>query len=177
VREGERVARGQEVARLDDTQLREAAAGADATLQKARAELRAARAALARLQRVFAAGIAARQEVDDATARVAAAQASEGEAAAAAAQAHLQIERSVVRSPLDGVVVGVFRHAGDLVDGTAATPVLRSPTRPDWNSPRTPRRRSSSSCRTHGGRRSARPRSPTPRGARHRSPSRPASIP
>ena len=124
VREGDAVAAGQEVARLDAAPLADEAAQAEAARDKTVAERKNAEATRARVERVFEHGIAARQEVDDAVARADAARAAEGEAGAAARRAHRQVERAVLRSPLAGVVVRVMRRSGELVDGTPATPVL-----------------------------------------------------
>ena len=124
VREGDTVAAGQIVARIDDAPLVDAAHQADAALARARAELQNAQTTLARVRRVFEHGIAARQEVDDAAAKEASARAAEIEAEAAARQAHRQIERATVHSPLTGVVLKVLRKPGELVDGTPATPVV-----------------------------------------------------
>jgi len=124
VREGDPVTQGQVVARVDDAPLIDATQQADAALARAKAEHLNAQTTLARAQRVFDRGIAARQEVDDATAREAAAKAAEAEAEAAARTAHRQLDRAAVRSPLRGVVLKVSRKPGELVDGTPATPVM-----------------------------------------------------
>jgi membrane fusion protein (multidrug efflux system) len=124
VREGDAVADGQQVARIDAAPLADQAREAEAALAKTRAELRNAEATRARTQRVYEHGIAARQEVDDATARAEAAKAAESEAAAVAQRAQRQVDRARVRSPLAGVVVRILRRPGELVDGTPATPVL-----------------------------------------------------
>ncbi len=123
VREGDQVAAGQVVARIDDAPLVDSAHQAEAALARARAEYQNAQTTLARVQRVFEHGIAARQEVDDAAAKEASAKAARAEAEAAARQAHRQIERASVRSPLAGVVLKVLRKTGELVDGTPATPI------------------------------------------------------
>ncbi|HEY3357636.1 MAG TPA: efflux RND transporter periplasmic adaptor subunit [Polyangia bacterium] len=124
VREGDQVASGQVVARVDPAPLADAARQADATLAKAQAERQNAQTTLARVARVFERGIAARQEVDDAAAKEAAARAAVADAQAAARQAHRQLARAVVRSPLQGVVLKVLRKPGELVDGTPATAVV-----------------------------------------------------
>lgn len=124
VREGERVKAGQILARVDSTQLRDQVLEADAVLARVHAERANAETTLARMQRVFEHGIAARQEVDDAAARAASAQASEAEAAAAAKRAHFQLDRAVVVSPLDGVVLKLMKRSGELVDGTPSTPIV-----------------------------------------------------
>jgi RND family efflux transporter MFP subunit len=124
VREGDPVHVGQRVARIDDAALLDAAAESEAALARARAEHRNAQTTLARVQRVFERGIAARQEVDDASAHEASANAAEVEAEAAARVAQRQVERATLKSPLDGVVLHVWKRAGELVDGTPATPVV-----------------------------------------------------
>ena len=124
VREGDRVKRGQPLAIIDEAALADQAKQAQAQLAKARAESNLANTSRARVQRVFERGIAARQELDDATARVASAEATEAEANATAQIARRQVARTSVRSPLDGVVLHVFHKSGELVDGTAATPIV-----------------------------------------------------
>jgi HlyD family secretion protein len=123
-REGDRVAVGQPVARVEDSVLVDQAHEAAAVLEKVRAERRNADATQARTERVFAHGIAARQEVDDAATRAATARAAETEAEAASKRAHRQVERATVRSPIAGVVVRLLRRPGELVDGTPATPIM-----------------------------------------------------
>jgi len=71
VREGDRVKRDQALARIEDAALRDQAAQTAAQLAKARAETHLAATSRERIQRVFDHGIAARQELDDAVARVA----------------------------------------------------------------------------------------------------------
>jgi RND family efflux transporter MFP subunit len=124
VREGDAVADGQVVAQIDAALLGDQARETEAALARARAERTNADATLARAQRVFEHGIAARQEVDDATARAASARAAEAEADAVAQRNRRQVERATVRSPMAGVVLKVFRRPGELVDGTPATPVV-----------------------------------------------------
>lgn len=124
VREGDSVSVGQPVARIDDALLVDQAREAEAALAKTLAEVRNADATLARTHRVFEHGIAARQEVDDATARLDTARAAESQATAGARLARRQVERATVRSPLSGVVVRILRRSGELVDGTPATPVV-----------------------------------------------------
>src|SRR4051812_12927249 len=124
VREGDKVAAGQPVARIDDAPLVDQASEAEAALAKTHAERRNAEATRVRVERVFEHGIAARQEVDDATTRADTARAAESEAEGAAKRAHRQVERATVRSPLAGVVVRILRRSGELVDGTPATPIV-----------------------------------------------------
>jgi len=124
VREGDRVEAGQLIAKVDSGPLADDAHAATAALAKAHAEVKNAEATAARVQRVFEHGIAARQELDDATTRAEAARAAESEAAAASERAHRQLRRAEVASPLAGVVIRLFRRPGELVDGSPATPIL-----------------------------------------------------
>jgi RND family efflux transporter MFP subunit len=124
VREGDKVKAGQPLAQIDTSPLEDDVAEGKANVAKARAERENAETTLRRVQRLFDRGIAARQEVDDAQARFASARAGEAQAAAGARRATLHIERATVRSPLDGVVLKVMRHSGELADGTPATPVV-----------------------------------------------------
>ena len=124
VREGDAVTVGQPIARIDSAALVDEAHAAEAAVARTRAELKNAVATSTRVQRVFEHGIAARQEVDDATARADSATAAENEAESAARRAQRQVERAIVRSPLKGVVVRIFRRPGELVDGTPATPIV-----------------------------------------------------
>jgi RND family efflux transporter MFP subunit len=124
VQQGDVVNAGQPVARVDDAPLVDEAQSAEAAVEKTRAEVKNAQATYARVRRVFEHGIAARQEVDDATARADTATASQSEAESAARRARRQVERAIVRSPLAGVVVRVLRRPGELVDGTPATPIV-----------------------------------------------------
>jgi multidrug efflux system membrane fusion protein len=118
------VRRGQPLARIDDAALRDQANQAAAQLARVHAESILAATSRARVARVFERGIAARQELDDAVARVSTAEAGEAEARASAEIVRRQLDRATVRSPLGGVVLRVFRKSGELVDGTAASPIV-----------------------------------------------------
>src|SRR5262249_44130200 len=124
VREGEKGAAGQLVAQIDSSVWADMVAEADAALAKVRAESKNAQTTLARGERVFEHGIAARQGGEDAARRAASARAAEAEAEAGAKRAHRQLDRAQVRSPLAGVVLKLIRHTGELCDGTPATPVV-----------------------------------------------------
>src|SRR5439155_12452427 len=97
VREGDRVSAGQPVARIDSAVFVDQASEAEAALSKTRAERRNADATRARVERVFEHGIAARQELDDATTRADTARAGESEAEGAAKRARRQVEPATVR--------------------------------------------------------------------------------
>lgn len=124
VHEGDRVNAGDLLAVVDDPSLAAGTAEAAAAAAAARANLDNATAALARAQRLFDQGIASRREVEDATARRAAAAADSAAATARDKLAVRQRDRARVKSPIDGVVVRLLRRPGELVDGTPATPIV-----------------------------------------------------
>ena len=124
VHEGDRVRRGDLLARVDDPALAAAVGEGDATVSAARASLVNAEAALARARRLVDKGIAPRRDVEDGEARRAASAAELATAQARHRLAVRQRDRARVVAPIAGVVVHALRHAGDLVDGTAATPVV-----------------------------------------------------
>ena len=125
VREGQAIREGDVVATVDDANTRDVLRQADAAVAQARATASNAEGTLARTQALVARGIAARQELDDATAKAGEAQANVAAAAAAADLARRTLGRVVIRSSFAGVVTKVWRGAGALVDGTAATPVVQ----------------------------------------------------
>jgi len=98
---------------------------------------RNARTTLVRVQRVFEHGIAARQEVDDATAKEASARAAEAEAEAAARQAHARSSVPRFTAPEGRGAEGPAqaRRTGRWHAGHGDS--LRSPTPPNWNSRQT----------------------------------------
>lgn len=123
VREGERVLKGQVLARIDRGVLSDVVLQAEAAQSRAHAERVNAEATLERARGVFSRGISARQDLDDAVARAAAAQATETTADSALNQAQRQLGRAVVRAPFDGVVIRIFKKPGELVDGSPSMPV------------------------------------------------------
>ncbi len=125
VREGDRVAPGTVVAVIDGSASRDAVRQADAALVQAKAALSNADATLDRTRQLVARGIAAKQELDDATARSDQARAAVSAAVAASDLARRTLGRVQVQSSFAGVVTRVWRGAGALVDGTAATPVVQ----------------------------------------------------
>jgi RND family efflux transporter MFP subunit len=125
VHEGESIREGDVIATVDDANARDSARQAQATLDQARATEASSEATLARTQALVTRGIAARQELDDATGRAAEARAGVEAAAASADLARRTLGRVVVRSTFGGIVTKVWRGAGALVDGTASTPVAQ----------------------------------------------------
>ncbi len=143
---GERVGAGQALAELDASSL-------DLAARQAAADARAAdaSAAAARIDRIgervhvdamqyrreralFKAGVAARKDVEDAAATVAAdranaagarlgiaqAQALAASAQARAAMADRDLSRAILRAPRDGVISAIYVQPGQVVDSTVA---------------------------------------------------------
>jgi RND family efflux transporter MFP subunit len=125
VHEGDHVARGAVLAVMDDLAPRAASKEADAALARARAADVQAQAALARAEDLAGRGISSTKDVEDALSRAASAHAEVVAGEAALRLASGTLGRTEVRSQFDGVVTKVWRGAGALVDGTAATPVVQ----------------------------------------------------
>lgn len=151
VDQGDAVTIGQELARLDDQTFRAEISSArrevalaqstqkrlEADIERAEAVLEGARDSLRRIIPLVEAGTASEEKLDLAQERVkvavaelSSAQAAlvEGEATISVAQARLdrtevELERSVLRSPFDGVVVLREREVGDVA--VPGSPVLR----------------------------------------------------
>ena len=123
--EGELVRAGQVIANVDDVASRDGVRQAEASLAQANASKANSLAILRRTRALVDRGIAPQQELDDAAAK-----AENDKQAGAAAQAALDLARRTlgrvqVRSAFGGVVTKVWRGAGAIVDGTAATPILQ----------------------------------------------------
>jgi multidrug efflux pump subunit AcrA (membrane-fusion protein) len=147
---GQRVAAGEVLARLDTTGLSLAQQQANADAVAADANARAAaidrtstrisvdERALERAQRLYAAGVAARKDIDAARAQLAAdradAQGATANRAAAAAQAQsagaraasaaFDTSNGTLRAPVDAIVAAVLRSPGESVDPTVAVITL-----------------------------------------------------
>ena len=124
VQEGQHVQSGAVLAEVDARQASDAALQAQAALAGTEAAVQNAKVSAERTTRLFEHGIAARQEVDDANARLLATRATADGARAALEVARRSVSFATVRAPMSGVVLRTFRAPGDLVDGTPATPVV-----------------------------------------------------
>jgi len=123
--EGDRVRRGDVVARFDIPTAVADVGRQRAEVGRAHARLQNARVAQTRAHELFDRGIAARKEVEDADRELADAQADLTGAEAMAAAAQAVAARSVVRATFDGIVVKRLHNPGDLVEATAADAILR----------------------------------------------------
>lgn len=125
VHEGQHVKSGDVVANVDDLASRDAVRQAEATLAQARATSLNASATLERTQALVNRGIAARQELDDATAKAETERQSVASAQAALDLARRTLGRVQVRAAFGGIVTRVWRGPGAIVDGTAGTPIAQ----------------------------------------------------
>lgn len=123
--EGDRVRKGEVLVRFEIPTVTADAAARSADVERARAELDNARANQARARDLFARGVAARKEVEDADRDAAAAEAAIVQARAARDAANALKDRTISRATFDGVVARRSHNPGDLVEASAADPILR----------------------------------------------------
>ncbi len=125
VKEGQRIAKGDLVASVDDLPSRDALRQSEAAVLQAQAAEANATTTLERAKQLVARGIAAKQELDDAVARADTAKATVSSAQAAADLSRRTLGRVQIHSSFDGVVTRIWRGSGAIVDGTAATPIVQ----------------------------------------------------
>ena len=124
VREGDAVTRGQIVATVERRAFQDALRQAQASMATARASRGATTAQVARDEHLHERGFTSLQALELSRASLAQSEAGMAAAAAAIDAAQQNLARATVRSPFDGVVVRLTRRAGEVVDGTSATPIL-----------------------------------------------------
>ncbi|HEY4180034.1 MAG TPA: efflux RND transporter periplasmic adaptor subunit [Kofleriaceae bacterium] len=124
VEEGDHVAAGALLATIDDPALPAGAIEARATVAAAQAAQVAATQELERQKRLVDKGIGAKRDLEAASAKMVAAKAELDAANARSGLAHTANARRELRAPFAGVVLHVFKRAGESVDGTTATPVV-----------------------------------------------------
>ncbi|HVA18315.1 MAG TPA: efflux RND transporter periplasmic adaptor subunit [Candidatus Dormibacteraeota bacterium] len=124
VSEGDRIHAGEVLAEIDSHTYQDQLRQAQAALAQATATVQNAQQNLARNQTLFQRGIAAGKDLEDAKTQLSVAEATQHQAEAAEETARLQIERTKILSPLNGVVAKRFASIGEQVDGTAAQPIV-----------------------------------------------------
>jgi len=124
VEEGDRVKGGALLAIVEDPALPAGTIEARAQVASAQAAKDVAQLELARQTRLVETGIGARRELDEARAKAATAAAELDAAHAREGLANRQLARRELRAPHDGIVLHLWRRAGESVDGTTATPIV-----------------------------------------------------
>jgi RND family efflux transporter MFP subunit len=123
VNEGDHLDKGAEIAEIERQPLDDVLVQSEAQVKQADVAVANAEIARKRAYRLVETGVAARQQLDDATARYEMAVSAATAARAAAAVSRRSVMRTSVASPIAGVVIRILRRTGELVDGTAMTPV------------------------------------------------------
>jgi membrane fusion protein (multidrug efflux system) len=129
--EGDPVRRGDVLVRFEIPSLGADVLSKGAEATSAQERLRLARENLTRMEDLFAGGVAARKEVEDATKDVSEAQAALAQAQAGRNSAQQLAARTTVTATFNGVIAKRMHNPGDLVEAAASDPVLRviDPTR------------------------------------------------
>lgn len=123
VREGDRVAAGQDLARLDSVQQEQALREAEAALEAAQADLLQARADFRRQDEAIKRGAATRISRDEAERRFRIAEAGVEQARANLNRAQKTFEDTVLKAPVAGIITARMADPGEVVG--AAHPILK----------------------------------------------------
>jgi membrane fusion protein (multidrug efflux system) len=125
VEQGQPLKRGQPLARIDDTSIREALLSAQSAARSAKLGLDNATRDAERQQRLETAGAVAPRDVEAAQRALAAAQAAMADAQSRLTAAEQQLSKTTFRAPFDGLVSERPVSAGDVVQaGTAIVTVV-----------------------------------------------------
>lgn len=123
--EGQAVAAGTSLLRLDDTAIREQARSAESAVRVSREQADLARRNLARSERLAAAGALAGQAAEQARATLLGAEAALADAESRLTGARSLLEKTTIRAPFRGVVSARPVNQGDIVQpGTALVTVV-----------------------------------------------------
>ena len=122
---GQSVRRGQLLARIDDTALRQAALSAQSAARSAKLSLDNAQRNLDRSTALEKAGAIAERDLEAAQSQLAAAAAANEDAQARLTEAQQTLDKTFIRAPFDGQVSDRQVNAGDVVQpGTAMLTVI-----------------------------------------------------
>lgn len=114
VQPGDRLAKGDEIARIDPTQAQAALAAASAQARGAEAALTEAASAEARSEAQLASGVATRAELDAARQRLAAALSARDQALVQVSKARRAVEDTVLAAPADAIVTARRAEPGQV---------------------------------------------------------------
>ena len=126
---GQRVKRGQLLARLDDTAIRDAHLSARSAVRSAETSLQLAQRNAERSERLAQAGAVAERDLETARWDVTNAEGTLADARARLSSAQEQLEDTQVRAPFDGMVSDRPSDAGDVVQVGAALFTIVDPSR------------------------------------------------
>jgi membrane fusion protein (multidrug efflux system) len=129
VQEGDRVRRGQVLCRIEAPAQNDTLLSAEQGVRAAASSLGVARRDAERTAALAAEGLIARRDVETAAKGVAAAEAALAEAVARVAGARGQLQKSVVRAPIAGVVSTRAAHDGDVIAPGAPVMTIIDPSR------------------------------------------------
>ena len=119
VQEGDRVTKGQLLARIDARQENAALSEAQSRIQELQADERFQAAELQRQEALQASGIISRQALDQASNQLELARARREAAQATAERLRVAVSKLRIEAPIDGVVIGRFVNGGETVPGGA----------------------------------------------------------
>ncbi|MGH7525439.1 MAG: efflux RND transporter periplasmic adaptor subunit [Gemmatimonadales bacterium] len=126
---GQRVKRGQLLARLDDTTVRDAFLSARSAVRSAQSALELARRNAERSERLAEAGAVAERDLETARWDVTNAEGTLADAQARLSSAEEQLKDTQVRAPFDGMISERPADAGDVVEVGAALFTIVDPSR------------------------------------------------
>lgn len=119
--EGDRVKKGEVLARIEDTDVKASADQARANLQLNQADLKDAEQWLARQKKLLDSGVSMQSDYDGAEARYHRVLASIDVAKAAVTGAEVALENTLIRAPFDGTVLTKDADVGEMVVPMAAS--------------------------------------------------------
>jgi HlyD family secretion protein len=120
----DRVKQGDLLAQIDPTILRQEVRSAEASIARSEAELNQARRDLARITELFEAKISTASDIETAQYQFDVVEASYKQAQISLERAERNLEYTVIRAPVDGVVIERAVDAGQTVAASMSAPVL-----------------------------------------------------
>ena len=117
---GDRVRQGQTLARLDDRELENGLASAQGTLAQLEARLLQAKQEQARVEKLFEAGAATQEELEQARAASDARTAGRTTAAAQVSEAQRRLKEARLLAPFDGIVSQIVMEPGEYASSGSA---------------------------------------------------------
>ncbi len=124
--EGDRVKKGQVLARIEDTDIKASLDQARASLKVNEADLKDATQWLDRQKKLLQSGVSTQSDYDAAEARYARVQASIDMAKAVVVGAEVSLENTLIRAPFDGTVLTKNADVGEMVAPMAASASSKS---------------------------------------------------